>query len=184
MANLTIIGGGQRSGKSRFALQLAERVAGRRIFIATAEPHDAEMQVRIERHRRERGDRYLTEECPRQLPEAVMRYRDADVILVDCLTVWLSNLLGLGLDNGAILEAVDRLIAAVHRTSGQVFIVTNEVGMGLVALNELGRRFQDLTGWAHQRLAVPASAIYLATLGSMLRLKPGPVELIADAVTP
>ncbi|HEY5956578.1 MAG TPA: bifunctional adenosylcobinamide kinase/adenosylcobinamide-phosphate guanylyltransferase [Polyangiaceae bacterium] len=178
MANLILIGGGQRSGKSRFALQLAERVLGMRVFIATAEAHDAEMQARILRHQRERADRFITEECPRALPDAILRHADASVIVIDCLSLWLSNLLGLGLANEAILDAIDRLIVATQQARAEVLLVTNEVGMGLVSLNELGRRFQDLSGWAHQRLSSTASEIYLATLGCVLRIKPNPIELI------
>jgi adenosylcobinamide kinase/adenosylcobinamide-phosphate guanylyltransferase len=181
MANLILIGGGQRSGKSRFALQLAESVQGKRVFLATAEPRDAEMQARILRHQRERADRFITDECPLAMPDAILRHTDASVVVVDCLSLWLNNLLALGLANEAILDAIDRLIVATQQARAQVLLVSNEVGMGLVALNELGRRFQDLSGWAHQRLATTAAEIYLAALGCVLRLKPNPVELIVPA---
>lgn len=183
MSNLTLVGGGARSGKSRFALGLAETYGPRRVFLATAEPRDPEMQERIRRHQAEREDRFLTVECPTDLPEAILSQRHADVILIDCLTLFLANLLERDLTDEKILLRVDALVAAAARTQAHVIVVSNEVGMGLVPLNELGRRFQDLVGFSHQRLARAASCVYLAALGCVLRIKPGPVTL-AEPVSP
>lgn len=183
MANLILIGGGARSGKSRFAVQYAERLGSRRVFLATAEALDPEMHARITRHQMERADRFRTIDCPLKVPEAVLAESAADVILIDCLTLWITNLLGQGLSNDDILSAIDHLIESAVKVAGHVIVVTNEVGMGLVSLHELGRRFQDCTGWAHQRLARHASEIYLATLGCVLRLKPAPLSIVSPEST-
>jgi adenosylcobinamide kinase / adenosylcobinamide-phosphate guanylyltransferase len=179
MANLILVGGGSRSGKSRYALKLAETLGEARAFLATAEARDMEMGERIRRHQVERADRFLTIECPIQLPSTVVSQGDSDVILIDCLSLWLSNLLGVGHSNDAILGQVDQLIDAIANVRAHVIAVSNEVGMGLVSLNELGRRFQDLSGWAHQRLSPVATEIYLAALGCVLRLKPAPLALVS-----
>lgn len=184
MSNLILIGGGARSGKSRFAVKLAETFGPRRVFLATAQARDPEMQERIRRHQAERENRFLTVECPTELPEAVMAQRHADVILIDCLTLFLANLLEQDLGNERILLRVDALVAAAARATVPVIIVSNEVGMGLVSMNDLGRRFQDLAGFSHQRIAVAATTIYLAALGCMLQLKPGPVCLVNPECTP
>jgi adenosylcobinamide kinase/adenosylcobinamide-phosphate guanylyltransferase len=179
MAKLILVGGGARSGKSRFAVQLAESLGPKRVFLATAEALDQEMHARIARHQIERAERFRTVDCPLRLPQAVVAQTDTDVQLIDCLTLWITNLLGQGLSNDDILSQVDQLIDAVATAPGHVIIVSNEVGMGLVSLHELGRRFQDCTGWAHQRLARAASEIYLAALGCVLRLKPAPVAVVS-----
>jgi adenosylcobinamide kinase/adenosylcobinamide-phosphate guanylyltransferase len=179
MANLILVGGGARSGKSRFAVHRAEQLGNRRVFIATAEALDQEMQARITRHQQERANRFRTIDCPIRLPETVLAQTDVDVMLIDCLTLWITNLLGHGLSNDDILKEVDRLIESIAKVSAHVIVVSNEVGMGLVSLHELGRRFQDCTGWAHQRLANQASEIYLAALGCVLRLKPEPLLVVS-----
>lgn len=177
MGELILVGGGMRSGKSHFALELAESTSTSRAFLATARVTDNEMRDRIQRHQAERGDRFRNVECPLELAEAL---RDAPetVVLIDCLTIWLSNLLELELDNSAILLRVDALIAAAQARSGSTIIVSNEVGMGLVSLSEIGRRFQDLTGWAHQRITSAAAQVYVAILGMILRVRPAPVAVV------
>lgn len=175
---LILIGGGARSGKSRFALARAGALGPRPLFIATAERSDDEMRDRIDRHRAERGAHFDTLEEPRALPEALAADRDHDVIVVDCLTIWIANLLVDGLS----AEAVERRIAALMTALGErrthVVIVSNEVGMGLVPDTPLGRVFRDLTGRAHQRIAAEADELYLAAMGVLLRLRPPPVEVV------
>lgn len=142
------------------------------------------MSDRIARHRAERGERFETIECPVDVPAVISASNHANVVLVDCLTLWISNLLGAGLGDREILGRVDRLIVASGQVSASVIVVSNEVGMGLVSEYELGRRFQDLTGWAHQRLAAAAQEVYLAALGCVLQLLPGPVQLARRAKPP
>jgi adenosylcobinamide kinase/adenosylcobinamide-phosphate guanylyltransferase len=184
MGTLTLIGGGSRSGKSAFAAELAESRGTRRVFVATAQALDPEMSDRIARHRAERGERFETIECPVDVPGVIWASNHASVVLVDCLTLWISNLLGAGLGDREILGRVDQLILATGQISANVIVVSNEVGMGLVSEYELGRRFQDLTGWAHQRLAAAAHEVYLAAIGCVLQLLPGPVQLARRARTP
>jgi len=174
--SLTFIGGGARSGKSAFAMRLALRHEGRRVFVATAEAFDDEMRARIARHAAEREDRFETVEAPRDLEAAIARLSRVDVVLIDCLTLWLSNLLLAGLDEASIERRVDALANVLSEKSFPTLLVTNEVGMGLVPETPLGRVFRDVTGRAHQRLSRAASEVYLAALGTVLRIKPGPVE--------
>lgn len=171
-----VVGGGARSGKSAFALAYARRLGARRAFLATAEALDDEMEARIRRHREERGGAFTTIEAPRDLPGALERLAGVDVAVVDCLTLWLSNLLVAGAAASAIDEEVEALAAALARRRFHTIIVTNEVGMGLVPETPLGRAFRDVTGRAHQRLARAADEIFLAALGLVLRVHPGPVE--------
>jgi adenosylcobinamide kinase / adenosylcobinamide-phosphate guanylyltransferase len=175
---LILVAGGARSGKSRFALARAEALGPRRLFIATAERSDDEMRARIARHRDERGGRFETLEVPRALPEALAAARDHDVVVVDCLTIWISNLLVGGAAVAAVEERVASLLAELAQWRAPVVIVSNEVGMGLVPETPLGRAFRDVTGLAHQRLAAAADELYLGVMGVLLRLRPGPVEMI------
>jgi len=177
---LILIAGGARSGKSRFALARAQALGMRRLFIATAERSDDEMRERIARHRAERGDGFDTLEEPRTLPEALAADRDHDVVLVDCLTIWISNLLVDGMTVEAVEGRIAALIAALAQRRAHVVIVSNEVGMGLVPDTPLGRVFRDLTGRAHQQLAAAADELYLAAMGVLLRLRPAPVEVVQE----
>jgi adenosylcobinamide kinase/adenosylcobinamide-phosphate guanylyltransferase len=178
MGCLMLVGGGMRSGKSRFALELAESLGQRRCFVATGRITDEEMRQRIERHQRERADRYRTVECPVELPRVLATLDDADVVVIDCLTFWIANLLEQSLSNEEILAQLDAVVVAAQDRDFKTIVVTNEVGMGLVGMSEVGRRFQDVTGWAHQRLADAATEIYVAILGCMLRILPAPVTRI------
>jgi adenosylcobinamide kinase/adenosylcobinamide-phosphate guanylyltransferase len=170
-----LVGGGARSGKSRFALGYARRLGRRRAFVATAEGLDEEMRARIADHRAERGDAFTTVEAPVELPRALAEL-DAEVVVVDCLTLWLSNLLVAGIPQAAIEERVEALAGVLGRRRFHALVVSNEVGMGVVPETPLGRAFRDVTGRAHQRLAGAADEIYLAAMGLVLRVHPGPVE--------
>jgi adenosylcobinamide kinase/adenosylcobinamide-phosphate guanylyltransferase len=174
---LILVGGGARSGKSRFALARAQQLGKRRLFIATAEPSDDEMRDRIARHRSERGAAFDTLEEPRALPEALAADRSHDVVLVDCLTIWLSNLLVGGAAAEAVRERLDALLEALAGRRSHVIVVSNEVGMGVVPETPLGRVFRDLTGHAHQRIAAICDELYLAAMGVVLQLRPPPVDV-------
>ncbi len=176
---LVLVGGGARSGKSSFALARAQALGARRLFIATAERSDDEMSDRIDRHRADRaGAGFDTLEEPRALPEALAAEREHDVVLVDCVTIWISNMLVGGATADAVQERIGALLGALARRRAHVVMVSNEVGMGLVPETPLGRGFRDLTGFAHQRLAAVADELYLAAMGALLRLRPGPVEVV------
>jgi adenosylcobinamide kinase/adenosylcobinamide-phosphate guanylyltransferase len=175
---LVLIGGGVRCGKSAFALALARRLGQQRVYIATAEARDDEMALRIERHIQERGADFRTIEAPINVVEACGSAGDADVVVLDCLTLWLSNLLLRGDAPPAILRQVDRLVETARSTRPHTIVVTNEVGMGIVPETPLGRVFRDLCGRAHQAISARAEEVYFGALGSLIRLKPAPLALV------
>jgi adenosylcobinamide kinase/adenosylcobinamide-phosphate guanylyltransferase len=178
-ARTILVGGGVRCGKSAFALRLAQGLGSRRVFLATAQAFDAEMSERIAAHRLERAQLFRTVEEPLALPEAVRAEADhADVIVIDCLTLWLSNLILSDAHSARVAARVDELAAVLAVRSCHVIMVTNEVGMGLVPENALGRLFRDCAGRAHQRLARECDEVYAGVLGCILRLRPAPVELV------
>src|SRR5512143_2325958 len=146
MAQLTFILGGCRSGKSAFALKTAnETRADRRIFIATADALDDEMRARVKRHRAERGAGWMTVEAPLALAQAVAEHvGEGRVLLVDCLTLWVSNLLLDVQDPAQAADRIPELVNAVRAAPCPVILVSNEVGSGIVPENQLARRFRDL----------------------------------------
>lgn len=178
---VVLIGGGVRSGKSRFALTRAAQLGARRVFIATAVPFDAEMRARIDAHVQERGPTFETLEAPLELVEALRRVAaDTEVVVVDCLTLWLSNLLFAEHSDAAIAAEIDALVRTLTERRFHAVLVTNEVGMGVVPESALGRAFRDLSGRAHQRLARVADELYFALLGTMLRIRPDPVMAMPE----
>jgi adenosylcobinamide kinase/adenosylcobinamide-phosphate guanylyltransferase len=181
---LVLIGGGARSGKSAFALAYARRLCERRLFLATGQALDAEMRGRIDRHRAERGTDFETREQPFSVVETLSAVAPDTLVLVDCLTLWLSNLLLADVPAADIAVRVDRLVEAARHRSAPTVVVTNEVGMGVVPESALGRAFRDLAGLAHQRLARAASETYLAALGMILRLHPAPLQTFRSGETP
>ncbi|MGE0256424.1 MAG: bifunctional adenosylcobinamide kinase/adenosylcobinamide-phosphate guanylyltransferase [Alphaproteobacteria bacterium] len=167
---LTLVLGGARSGKSRHAEALAESVPGARpIYVATGEAGDAEMAARIVAHRARRGPHWATEEAPRDLAAVLGRVSAPDaVVLVDCLTLWLSNLLLAGDDlDAARVGLLDALAAA----RGPVVCVANEVGLGIVPDNALARAFRDAAGRLNQDVAAAADRVVFLAAGLPLVLK-------------
>ncbi len=170
-AKITFVVGGARSGKSSFALKKAGAMPGRKAYIATAEPLDEEMRDRIERHRRERGSDWETVEEPLGIAETIRAASGKyGVFLVDCLTLWLTNLL---CRDHNVEDAVDDFLNSLLSASGssRFFVVSNEVGMGIVPDNALSRRFRDLAGHLNQEMAKIAGEVYLVTAGIPLRIK-------------
>jgi len=161
--------GGARSGKSRIAQTRAEDSGGELVYIATGQALDAEMTERIARHRADRGARWRTVEAPLALADAIRREGARDrVLLVDCLTLWLSNLL---LGEHDIETATIALLDALATTSATVLLVSNEVGMGIVPDNALARRFRDEAGRLNQRVAAVANEVLLVAAGLAIRMK-------------
>lgn len=161
--------GGARSGKSRYAEALGEAHGGPKRYIATAEPGDEEMAARIAAHRERRGDGWATVEAPRDLAGALEAAMAADgFVLVDCVTVWLSNVMLAEADTQA---AVDSLLEALAQARGTMVLVSNEVGLGIVPDNALARRFRDEAGRANQRLAEACDEVVLITAGLPMVLK-------------
>jgi adenosylcobinamide kinase / adenosylcobinamide-phosphate guanylyltransferase len=169
-----LIGGGARAGKSAFALSLARQLGTRRLLLATAQPLDEEMRERVARHRAERGEDFETVEEPLDVLDVTARLTGVDVLVLDCVTIWLSNLLLAGRREPEILAQVDALSEAIASAPFHAVFVTNEVGLGLVPDTPLGRAFRDLAGRAHQRLARLADELYFGVLGTMVRLQPAP----------
>lgn len=166
---LTLVLGGARSGKSRYAQQRAEALAGRHVFIATAEAWDAEMAERIARHRADRDTRWETVDAPRDLAAALDAASGTGaVVLVDCLTLWASNLL---LADADMEEATDELRAAIARFDGGLILVANETGFGIVPDNALARRFRDAAGRINQAVAATADEVMLVVAGLPMRVK-------------
>lgn len=164
-----LVTGGARSGKSRYAQACAEALPGRLVFVATAQAFDVEMADRIARHRDDRGERWSTVEEPFDLPGTIRRCASPDsVVLVDCLTLWASNLLLAERDGVAATRALVESIAAA---AGPVLFVTNEVGMGIVPENALARAFRDLAGTVNQAVAGACDSVTLMVAGLPLRVK-------------
>jgi adenosylcobinamide kinase / adenosylcobinamide-phosphate guanylyltransferase len=172
-----VVGGGVRSGKSAFALARARSLGVRRCFIATAQALDAEMAARIADHVRTRGSGFATVEEPVALAERLAALRDVDAVVVDCLTLWLSNLMLRDEPAAGIAAHIDELVRVVRDRPFHTILVTSEVGMGIVPESALGRAFRDLAGRAHQRLAAVADELYLGALGVIVRLRPEPIAL-------
>ena len=184
-----LIGGGARSGKSAFALERACRLGSRRVFVATAEALDGEMQERIDRHRRERDASFTTLEAPIDLPATIANAPThaesaADVLVVDCLTLWISNLLVRGDGESRIHAEIDALAQTLEAPPCHVVLVSNEVGFGIVPENRLARDFRDLVGRAHQRIAPICDELYLGAIGVIVRLRPAPLEVVATNALP
>lgn len=160
-----LLTGGARSGKSRRSLALAEAVPGPIDFVATAEPGDADMAARIAHHRAERGPRYRTLEAPLALEAALAGLAPGGAIVVDCLTLWCANLLFAGFDDDTLHRRFAELPAALAAPGRPVFVVTNEVGLGIVPADELSRRYRDLLGRLNQEVAAQADTVTLMVSG-------------------
>jgi adenosylcobinamide kinase/adenosylcobinamide-phosphate guanylyltransferase len=165
--------GGARSGKSRHAQAVAEAVAtgepAHLVYVATAQAFDSEMEDRIARHRADRDDRWRTVEAPLALADALVAADSAGtILLVDCLTLWVSNLL---LADENIAARLDDLVQAIARLEGRIILVSNEVGLGIVPDNALARRFRDAAGSLHQRIAAQADSVDVVMAGLVQRWK-------------
>jgi adenosylcobinamide kinase/adenosylcobinamide-phosphate guanylyltransferase len=168
--SLILIGGGARSGKSRCALETARRHGAKFAFIATATPGDDEMGDRIALHRRERGPEFTTFEEPLAVASLIEAQSPLfDAMVVDCLTLWLSNLMPATPD--AIEEQRRRLVGAAASAPRPVILVTNEVGCGIVPDNALAREFRDHAGKLNQQAAEAAAEVYWMVFGIPLKVK-------------
>lgn len=167
---ITLVLGGARSGKSRHAEALALSRPPPRLYLATAEAGDGEMAERIREHQRRRADAWTTIEEPLDLPGVLRRHAaDPDAtLLVDCLTLWLSNLMGAGRDIDA---ATADLIAACDAVRGHLIFVANEVGLGIVPDNALARAFRDHAGRLNQAVAVRADRVLFVAAGLAMVMK-------------
>jgi adenosylcobinamide kinase / adenosylcobinamide-phosphate guanylyltransferase len=164
--------GGARSGKSRTALQLAEQASSKRIYVATAQAFDEEMRERIALHCLERDHSWQTVDAPLELSQAIQaQTHPARAVLVDCLTLWLSNIV---LAERDLSIETDQLIGAVRGAQGPLILVSNEVGQGIVPSTPLGRSFRDEQGRLNQRIAESCDAVVFVAAGCPILLKPAP----------
>lgn len=175
MGHILVLGGA-RSGKTAFAERLTMRLGQRPAYLATAETLDDEMRDRVRTHQQKRSAHFATIEEPLRLADRVLAVaREHDAILVDCLTLWITNLI---IANEPVAEAVDELIAALGAiNNSRVILVSNEVGLGIVPDNAMARLFRDLAGSAHQRLAEICPDVYFVVAGLPMVLKGTPPAL-------
>lgn len=174
MNKIIFVIGGCRSGKSSHALQTAEKMPGnRKIYIATCVPQDAEMKQRVAKHQQERSQNWVTIEEPLYLAKTILQNSPhADVMLVDCLTLWVSNLLMETDDERQIEEVIAELIAALEKASGSIVLVSNEIGTGIVPENKLARRYRDMIGLVNQAVAKSAGKVIWMVAGIPVVVKP------------
>ncbi len=173
---ITLVLGGCRSGKSRYAMERADAMAvDGKLYLATSVPTDPEMEKRVARHQAERGPGWQTVEEPVLIDESIaVAGRTARVILVDCLTLWTSNLLFDQKNEAEIMVSVDLLSKALKACPCPVILVSNEVGYGIVPENALAREFRDMAGLVNQRIAAVADKVFLCVAGIPVQIKPGP----------
>lgn len=170
---IVFVTGGARSGKSTYAEGRAARSGEPVTYLATAVAFDTEMRDRIGRHRAERPTHWVTVEEPLNVPAAV-QHAETPVLLLDCLSVWVNNLMFHDWTDAQILAATDDLVSAARNHAGTVILVTNEVGLGIVPDNALSRRYRDVLGWVNQRCAQASDEAYLLVSGLPLTLKGKP----------
>ena len=170
MQKIVIILGGARSGKSYYALKEASLIKGQKAFIATAEALDDEMHIRIENHKKERGSDWDTYEEPLHIAPVISRIREKyEVILIDCLTLWVSNIMHAGFD---ITEETEKLVSAISITSpAPLYIISNEVGLGLVPESPLGRAYRDNLGHVNRQVARASTDVIFMVAGIPLKIK-------------
>ena len=175
MTSTTLITGGCRSGKSRHALALASEYPGeQKVFVATCVADDEEMRRRVARHQRERGPAWQTIEEPVDLQGVIERQGPgAALILIDCLTLWISNLMALDMDEIRLSRVVAGLCRTIAHPPCALILVTNEVGCGIVPENPLARRFRDMAGWANQQVAAVCTDVIWMVSGLAVTVKPG-----------
>ena len=178
MAKIVLVTGGSRSGKSRHALRLAESLGLRRAFVATCPPLDVEMKARIARHQADRAATgWDTIEEPIEIARVLAEDKTHDVLLVDCLTLWISNLMhearpaGRRISEDDVSRLAGELLAACRARAGVVIFVANEVGLGVVPAKAAARLFRDLSGRCNQTIAAGADSVVLITCGLPLTLK-------------
>lgn len=168
---VTLVLGGARSGKSAYAQQAAENAAvngSRLVMLATAEALDDEMRTRIDKHKADRGDAWHTVEAALSLPQAILKLQSTDIAVVDCLTLWISNLMT---HERNVEQGINALLTAVGNARCPLWLVSNEVGMGIVPENAMARAFRDHCGRMHQQLAAGADNVVMVVAGLPLTVK-------------
>jgi adenosylcobinamide kinase/adenosylcobinamide-phosphate guanylyltransferase len=170
---IILLTGGVKSGKSAYALQCGEQGTSERAFVATATARDNEMTAKIEKHRMERGTRWKTFEEPRDIAGLIAKIAGVfDVVLVDCLTLWVSNMLTMyNLTHDEMAEAFAGLVAGVRKAPARIVLVTNEVGLGVIPADSMSRSYQNLLGNLNRDIARVATSVYFMVSGVPLKMK-------------
>jgi adenosylcobinamide kinase / adenosylcobinamide-phosphate guanylyltransferase len=173
-SRIFFITGGARSGKSAYAEKLAAGIAGKHAYLATAQALDPEMALKIKKHRVDRSDRWDTYEEPLAVAELLRTLSDRgqyQVVLLDCLTLWLSNVMAHADGDGVVMTRSEELVNAIKYFNGSCIVVSNEVGLGIVPDNPLARKFRDFAGMLNQNVARAADEVYFTASGIPMRLK-------------
>jgi adenosylcobinamide kinase / adenosylcobinamide-phosphate guanylyltransferase len=166
LKEILFVTGGCRSGKSRFALDYANRHFTKKLYLATSLALDDEMSDRIRRHQEQRGSDWITVEEAKGVSSAISSLpKDMDVVLIDCLTMWVSNLLLADQDQAQILEEIEFFIETIKNAPQSIITVSNEVGYGVVPDNTISRIFRDVVGIANQRIAACSDTVVLTVAG-------------------
>jgi len=173
---IQLILGGARSGKSSFAEAQTEEISQGKSkhYVATAIAFDDEMKLRIAHHQASRGDNWIEHECPVSLVGLIAQFTATDVVLIDCLTLWLNNVIyndGVTLTDYAIKQQVEELVLALEHTKADILVVSNEVGLGVIPLGEVSRLFVDHAGWMNQSIASVADKVTFVAAGLPMILK-------------
>lgn len=172
MGKLIFITGGARSGKSKYALKLAKNISRKVLFLATGVAKDEEMKKRIEEHKKSRPTYWETVEETKDIASTLLNIKSSyKVVIIDCLTFFISNLLLDGINEKTILEEIRKIVEIILKNDYTVIVISNEVGGGIVPDNELGRKFRDTAGLANQIVAESAQQVYLVVSGIPLKIK-------------
>jgi len=172
MSSITFIIGGARSGKSKLAIKLAREAKNRVCFIATCRPEDYEMRIRVRRHKSSRPNSWRTIEEPRNLTRAIRKAANSKCVIIDCITLWISNLIISGMNKKEILKMTSEVISAIKKFKLNALIVSNEVGLGIVPDNRVARDFRDIAGEVNQLFAQKADKVYFVVSGIPMTIKP------------
>jgi len=172
MPDKILVIGGCRSGKSSHALELAEKISGKRSFLATCVPYDDEMKERVSHHQEGRSRDWITIEVPVELPEAIMEHAGrSSVVLVDCLTLWINNLMMKNIRKEKMVMEIQQLTRSIQDAPCTVILVSNEVGTGIVPENLLARIFRDTAGLVNQKVAATANKVIWMVAGIPVSIK-------------
>ncbi len=172
MPDKILVIGGCRSGKSSHALELAEKISGKRSFLATCIPYDDEMKERVSHHQEGRSRDWITIEVPVELPEAIMEHAGrSSVVLVDCLTLWINNVMMKNIRKEKMVMEIQQLTRSIQDAPCTVILVSNEVGTGIVPENLLARIFRDTAGLVNQKVAATANKVIWMVAGIPVSIK-------------
>ncbi|MFH2137369.1 MAG: bifunctional adenosylcobinamide kinase/adenosylcobinamide-phosphate guanylyltransferase [Candidatus Omnitrophota bacterium] len=173
MKKVILVTGSVRSGKSSYAVNLAKATKAKVSFLATCQPQDAEMKKRVKKHKNSRPKSWKTIEEPIEISKVISKLKINEVLIIDCLTLWISNLLLSGLTEKEILKNIKEFVTVLKESKASIIIVSNEVGWGIVPDNKLARIFRDIIGTAHQIIAKVSDEVYLMIAGIPVRIVEG-----------